>query len=80
MKMKKLYYLIVIVLISSLVLTGCSLLSNISQIPTTERNGITYLTKSTAQNPFIKDLIADGGDPVLGIVIGVRSSHLTYKK
>jgi len=41
--MKKLYYLIVIVLISGLVLTGC--LSNISQVPATEQSGITYLTK-----------------------------------
>jgi len=44
--MKKLYYLIVIILISSLVLTGCSLLSNISQVPATDQSGITYLTKS----------------------------------
>jgi len=43
--MKKLSYLIVIVLISSLVLAGCSLLSNISQVPTTEQSGISYLTK-----------------------------------
>ena len=44
--MKKLYYLIVIVLISSLILTGCSLLSNISQVPATEQSGIIYLTKN----------------------------------
>ena len=44
--MKKLYYLIVIVLISSLVLAGCSLLSNIGQAPATEQSGVTYLTKS----------------------------------
>lgn len=31
--MKKLYYLVVIVLVSSLVLTGCSLLSNVGQVP-----------------------------------------------
>ena len=43
--MKKLSYLIIIVLISSLVLAGCSLLSNISQVPTTGQSGITYLTK-----------------------------------
>ena len=43
--MKKLYYLIVIVLISSLVLTGC-LLSNVGQVPSSEQSGITYLTKS----------------------------------
>jgi hypothetical protein len=35
--MKKLIYLIIIVLISSLVLGGCTLLSNISQVPATEQ-------------------------------------------
>ena len=44
--MKKLFYLIVLALILGLVLTGCSLLSNISQVPATEQSGITYLTKS----------------------------------
>jgi hypothetical protein len=44
--MKKYSYLIIIVLISILVLTGCSLLSNISQVPVTEQSGITCLTKS----------------------------------
>ena len=43
--MKKLYYLIVIALISSLVLTGC-LLSNVGQVPTNEQSGISYLTKN----------------------------------
>jgi hypothetical protein len=43
--MKKLSYLIVLTLILGLVLTGCSLLSNISQVPTTEQSGINYLTK-----------------------------------
>ena len=43
--MKKLYYLIILTLILGLVLTGCSLLSNISQVPATEQSGITYLTK-----------------------------------
>ena len=43
--MKKLSYLIVIALILGLVLTGCSLLSNIGQAPATEQSGITYLTK-----------------------------------
>ena len=44
--MKKLIYLIVLALILGLVLTGCSLLSNISQVPATEQSGITYLTKA----------------------------------
>ncbi len=45
--MKKLIYLIVIVIILGLALTGCSLLSNISQVPATEQSGIAYLTKGT---------------------------------
>jgi hypothetical protein len=45
--MKKSYYLIVLALILGLVLTGCSLLSNVGQVPTTEQSGITYLTKGT---------------------------------
>jgi len=44
--MKKLYYLIILTVILGLVLTGCSLLSNISQVPATEQSGIAYLTKS----------------------------------
>ena len=44
--MKKYYFLIIVVLILGLVLTGCSLLSNIGQAPTTEQSGITYLTKT----------------------------------
>ena len=44
--MKKSYYLIVLALILGLVLTGCSLLSNISQVPATDQSGITYLTKA----------------------------------
>lgn len=44
--MKKYFYLIIIVLISGLVLTGCSLLSNIGQAPATEQSSITYLTKA----------------------------------
>ena len=48
--MKKSIYLIVIALILGLVLTGCSLLSNISQVPATEQSGITYLTKGSSSN------------------------------
>ena len=44
--MKKLYYLIVLTLILGLVLTGCSLLSNVGQVPTTDQSGVAYLTKS----------------------------------
>ena len=44
--MKKYYFLIIVALILALVLTGCSLLSNISQVPATDQSGITYLTKN----------------------------------
>jgi len=44
--MKKYYFLIIAALILGLVLTGCSLLSNIGQAPTTEQSGIAYLTKT----------------------------------
>jgi len=43
--MKKYYFLIIVALILGLVLTGCSLLSNIGQAPATGQSGITYLTK-----------------------------------
>jgi len=56
--MKKLMYLLSIVLISSLVLTGCSLLSNISQVPATDQSGITYLTKHAENAPFESILFA----------------------
>ena len=52
--MKKLSYLILLALILGLVLTGCSLLSNVGQVPTTEQSGITYLTKAL---PLKDDLV-----------------------
>ena len=54
--MKKYSYLIIIVLISSLVFAGCSLLSNISQVPATEQSGITYLTKNGILYPELVGL------------------------
>jgi hypothetical protein len=53
--MKKYSYLIIIVLISSLVLTGC-LLSNVGQVPATEQSGITYLTKAIDPDPGLVGL------------------------
>jgi hypothetical protein len=44
--MKKYYFLIIVALILGLVLTGCTLLSNIGQVPTSEQSGVTYLTKN----------------------------------
>ena len=52
--MKKLSYLIVLALILGLVLTGCSLLSNISQVPATDQSGVAYLTKGV---PLSVDLV-----------------------
>ena len=43
--MKKYYFLIIVALILGLVLTGCSLLSNVGQVPSYEQSGFTYLTK-----------------------------------
>ena len=51
--MKKYYFLIIVALILGLVLTGCSLLSNIGQAPATEQSGISYLTKG----PLSVDLV-----------------------
>jgi len=68
--MKKYYFLIIVALILGLVLTGCTLLSNIGQVPTTEQNGISYLTKHTEGDPFTTDLIAGGGSPASAIDVG----------
>ena len=56
--MKKLIYLIVLTLILGLVFTGCSLLSNIGQVPATEQSGITYLTKGPPGKPNVFTLYA----------------------
>ncbi len=66
--MKKLIYLLSIVLISSLALTGCSVLSDISQVPTTDQSGITYLTKGTEALPESFPLYA-GQDNLVGQVL-----------
>jgi hypothetical protein len=68
--MKKYYFLIIVALILGLVLTGCSLLSNISQVPTTNQSGITYLTKHTEGDPFATDLIAGGGNSASATDVG----------
>jgi len=51
--MKKYYFLIIVALILGLVLTGCSLLSNISQVPANEQNGISYLTKALPSSDLV---------------------------
>jgi len=78
--MKKLIYLIVVSLILGLVLTGCSLLSNISQVPATDQSGVSYLTKGTLTSPDVFTLYA-GQDIDVGTVSvwhdGVEL-HVTY--
>jgi hypothetical protein len=66
--MKKYYFLIIVALILGLVLTGCSLLSNIGQAPTTEQSGISYLTKGTEAVPDEFPLYA-GQDWLVGEVL-----------
>jgi len=55
--MKKLIYLIILLLILGLVLTGC-LLSDVGQVPTTGQSSIAYLTKHTADAPQVTTLFA----------------------
>ena len=62
--MKKYHFLIIVALILGLVLTGCSLLSNISQVPATGQSGISYLTKGTLTKPDVVTLIAGQTIPV----------------
>ena len=84
--MKKLVYLIVLVLILGLVLTGCKLLSNISQVPATEQSGISYLTKNsngelyTEANPFTTDLLAGQSIDVGEVQVwnDAENLHITY--
>ena len=54
--MKKYYFLIVLALIFGLVLTGCSLLSNIGQAPATEQSGVACLTKFGILDPVLVGL------------------------
>jgi len=87
--MKKLYYLIVLALILGLVLTGCSLLSNVGQVPTSEQSGVSYLTKGegTEADPEVIDLIA-GQNTTVGTVsvwngineaLGVECLYVKYE-
>jgi len=65
--MKKYYFLIIVTLIFGLVLTGCSLLSNISQVPATGQSGVAYLTRSPEFSPTVIPLLA-GQDLEVGTV------------
>ena len=77
--MKKSYYLIVLVLILGLALTGCSLLSDISQVPATEQSGIPYLTKHTVGDPFVTDLLAGQTIDVGDVLVWNDSDYLYVK-
>jgi len=71
--MKKLSYLIVLALISSLVLAGCSLLSNIGQAPVTEQSGISYLTKGVGMTVVSGDSVATVITKVYNKALGLNT-------
>jgi len=77
--MKKLSYLIVLAVILSLVLTGCTLLSNVGQVPVTEESGITYLTKHTEDAPFVTTLFAGQDIPVGTVSVWNDTENLYVK-
>ena len=80
--MKKLTYLIVLALILGLVLTGCTLLSNISQVPATEQTGIAYLTKGGGPEESDADIfpLYAGQDKLVGSVKVWNDSDNLYVK
>ena len=63
--MKKLIYLIVLALILGLVLTGCTLLSNIGQAPATDQSGVAYLTKGLSSGLVGLWSFEEGEDPTI---------------
>ena len=65
--MKKSYYLIALALILGLVLTGCSLLSNIGQAPATDQGGSTYLTKNAVTALFSDDFESYDTGPLVSV-------------
>ena len=77
--MKKLSYLIVLVLILGLALAGCTFLSNIGQAPATEQSGITYLTKTFPPTGLVGwwrfngDAIDSSGNGNNGMVYGTKN-------
>lgn len=77
--MKKYYFLIILTVILGLVLTGCSLLSNVGQVPTTGQSGVTYLTKSDVDNPHKIRLMA-GKTDYIGDVLVWNDSEKLYVK
>ena len=77
--MKKLMYLIVLALILGLILTGCSLLSNIGQAPATDQSGITYLTKGgPTENEADEYTLYAGQNIPVGTVNVWNDSEILY--
>ena len=77
--MKKLSYLIILTVILGLVLTGCTLLSNIGQTPTSEQSGITYLTKGgPTENEADEYTLYAGQDIPVGTVNVWNDSEKLY--
>ena len=68
---------LVLALILGLVLTGCTLLSNIGQTPTSEQSGISYLTKGTEAVPDEFPLYAGQTIPVGTVYVWDDGSNLT---
>jgi len=71
--MKKLSYLIVLILILGLALTGCTLLSNISQVPTTEK-------KPNEGGPFPPCTLVAGKNIDVGTMIVWNDADNLYVK
>ena len=57
--MKKLSYLIVLTLILGLVLAGCSLLSNVGQVPTTGQSGVSGIINSKGTGIYSDQILSD---------------------
>jgi len=79
--MKKLSYLIVLVLILGLVLAGCSLLSNVGQVPTNEQSSINYLTKGAGDEGSAEEFPLFAGQHIdVGIIKVWNDSDNLYVK
>lgn len=79
--MKKSYYLIALALILGLALSGCSLLSDVGQVPTTEQSGITYLTKGGPTEAGADEFVLYAGQNIeVGVVKVWNDTQNLYVK
>jgi len=79
--MKKLIYLIVLALILALALTGCSLLSNIGQVPDNDQNNINYLIKGAGNEGSAEEFPLFAGQHIdVGIIKVWNDSDNLYVK